>query len=105
MSEGIESQLTIPPVREDLTDLAGIHVNVPLSIIVPTYKEVLNIPHLLAKIDKLRRMHGLNCEVLFMDDDSADGSVEIVENSGYNFARIIVRKQNRGLSPAVIDGL
>jgi dolichol-phosphate mannosyltransferase len=40
-----------------------------------------------------------------MDDDSADGSVEVVENSGYDFARIIVRKQNRGLSPAVIDGL
>jgi dolichol-phosphate mannosyltransferase len=105
ISEGKEFKPTIPSVREDYTDLAGIHVNVPLSIIVPTYKEVLNIPHLLGRIDKLRRTHGLICEVLFMDDDSADGSVEAVENSGYDFARIIVRKQNRGLSPAVIDGL
>jgi dolichol-phosphate mannosyltransferase len=105
ISEGTKSQRTILPVRENLTDLAGIYVNVPLSIIVPTYKEVLNIPHLLARIDKLRRTLGLSCEVLFMDDDSADGSVEVVENSGYDFARIIVRKQNRGLSYAVIDGL
>ena len=105
MSKDEESKPTIPTVREDWTDLAEIRVNVPLSIIVPTYKEVLNIPHLLGRIDKLRRMHGLNCEVLVMDDNSADGSVEAVENSGYDFARIIVRKQNRGLSLAVIDGL
>jgi len=105
MSEDEESKSTIPTVREDWTALADIRVNVPLSIIVPTYKEVMNIPHLLGRIDKLRRMYGLNCELLFMDDDSADGSVEAVENSGYDFARIIVRKQNRGLSLAVIDGL
>lgn len=89
----------------DWPALAEIQVNTSLSIIVPTYKEVMNIPHLLARIDKLRRVHGIDCEVLFMDDDSADGSVEAVENSGYDFAHIIVRKQNRGLSPAVIDGL
>jgi dolichol-phosphate mannosyltransferase len=105
MYEEKGSDPTIPSIREDWPPLAEIHINVPLSIIVPTYKEVLNIPHLLGRIDKLRRIHRLNCEVLFMDDDSADGSVEAVENSGYDFARIVVRKHNRGLSPAVIDGL
>jgi len=105
MYEEKGSDPTIPLIREDWPPLAEIHINVHLSIIVPTYKEVMNIPHLLGRIDKLRRIHRLNCEVLFMDDDSADGSVEAVENSGYDFARIIVRKQNRGLSPAVIDGL
>jgi dolichol-phosphate mannosyltransferase len=105
MSDDKESKPMITSVREDRSALAEIHVNVPFSIIVPTYKEVANIPHLLERIDKLRRMHRLNCEVLFMDDDSADGSVEVVENSGHDFARIVVRKQNRGLSPAVIDGM
>jgi dolichol-phosphate mannosyltransferase len=104
-SDDTDSKATIPSVQKDWTELAEIRVNAPLSIIVPTYKEVLNIPHLLSRIDKLRRTSGLDCEVLFMDDDSADGSVEAVEKSGYDFARIIVRKQNRGLSPAVIDGL
>jgi dolichol-phosphate mannosyltransferase len=105
MYEDKGSDPTIRSIRGDWPALAEIHINVPLSIIVPTYKEVMNIPHLLGRIDKLLRIHRLNCEVLFMDDDSADGSVEAVENSGYDFARIIVRKQNRGLSAAVIDGL
>lgn len=105
MSRNKESISMIPSIHEDRSTLAEIHVNVPFSIIVPTYKEVVNIPLLLERVDKLRRMHRLNCEVLFMDDDSADGSVEVVESGGYDFARIVVRKRNRGLSPAVIDGM
>jgi dolichol-phosphate mannosyltransferase len=104
-SEEKESKAIVPPEQEDWTDLAEIRVNAPISIVVPTYKEVLNIPHLLERIDTLRRAKGIDCEVLFMDDNSADGSVEAVEKSGYDFAKIVVRKQNRGLSPAVIDGL
>lgn len=75
-----------------------------ISIIVPTYREVENIPHLLARIDRLRQERGLTLEVLFMDDDSRDGSVEAVAASGFDWARIIVRTENRGLSPAVLDG-
>jgi dolichol-phosphate mannosyltransferase len=104
-SEYHQPKPPVPSDRGDWPDLAEIRVNVPLSIIVPTYKEVLNIPHLLERIEELRRSRGVNCEVLFMDDDSADGSIEAVEKSGYDFARLIVRKQNRGLSPAVIDGM
>jgi dolichol-phosphate mannosyltransferase len=105
MFEQDDSNSTTSAVREDWPDLAEIRVNVPLSIIIPTYKEVLSIPHILARLDELRRKQNLNFEVLFMDDDSADGSAEAVEKSGYDFARIIIRRQNRGLSPAVIDGL
>lgn len=75
-----------------------------ISIVVPTYREVENIPHLLARIDRLRHENGLLLEVIFMDDDSGDGSVEAVESAGFDWARIIVRTENRGLSPAVIDG-
>ena len=39
-----------------------------------------------------------------MDDDSRDGSVEAVEQAGYDWARMIVRTGNRGLSAAVVDG-
>jgi dolichol-phosphate mannosyltransferase len=52
----------------------------------------------------MRDSHGLDCEVIFADDDSQDGSVEAVEASGYDWARILVRKTDHGLSPAVIDG-
>lgn len=84
--------------------LVETHFTAGISIIVPTYHEVGNIPHLLARIDRLRRDMGLTVETLFMDDDSRDGSVEAVAASGFDWARIIVRTENRGLSPAVIDG-
>ena len=84
--------------------LASIRVLTSLSIIIPTYKEVPNIPLILQRIDALRREGNLALEVIFMDDDSRDGSIEAVEQSGYDWARIVVRTENRGLSPAVIDG-
>lgn len=75
-----------------------------ISIIVPTFREADNIPHLLDRIDEVRRAHDLTIEVLFMDDDSQDGSIEAVAAAGYDWARMIVRTEDRGLSPAVIDG-
>jgi dolichol-phosphate mannosyltransferase len=76
-----------------------------LSIIIPTYKEAENIPILLDRINEVRRKYGLTLEVLIMDDQSSDGSVEAVEGSGFSWVRIIVRQGPRGLSPAVVDGL
>lgn len=88
-------------VRPDLVD---IRYRAGVSIIVPTYREAENIPHLIARVDALRRAHDLTLELLFMDDDSADGSAAIVAEAGHDWARAIVRTENRGLSPAVIDG-
>jgi dolichol-phosphate mannosyltransferase len=76
-----------------------------ISIVVPTYREVLNLPVLLKRVSALRESSGLDIELLVMDDDSADGSVEAVESAQLPWARIVVRRENRGLSPAVIDGL
>lgn len=84
--------------------LAEIVVKTPVSIIIPTYKEVDNIPYVLERLEKLRRNHNLEIEVLFMDDNSQDGSAEAVERSGYEWAQLVVRTQDRGLSPAVLDG-
>lgn len=91
-------------VYDNYQPLAQIQVCTGISIVIPTYKEVDNIPHILAKIDQFRKDFGLELEVLFMDDDSNDGSVEAVEQSGHSWARIVVRTSNRGLSPAVLDG-
>lgn len=85
--------------------LAEIRVRSPLSIIIPTYKEAENIPPLLDRLERLRAEHEIEFEVLLMDDDSRDGSVEAVRDCGYDWARIIVRTEDRGLSQAVVDGL
>src|SRR5262245_15424165 len=84
--------------------LARIHVLTPISIIIPTYREVQSIPLILERLARLQLEDGVDLEVLFMDDDSRDGSVEAVEASGYDWARLVVRNDVRGLSAAVIDG-
>jgi dolichol-phosphate mannosyltransferase len=76
-----------------------------ISIVVPTYREVLNLPQLLKRVGAVRESSGCEIELLVMDDDSADGSVEAVESARLPWAKIVVRRENRGLSPAVIDGL
>jgi dolichol-phosphate mannosyltransferase len=88
----------------DSSSLADIRVNTAISIIIPTFREVENIPHILARLDTFRKANDLDIEVLFMDDNSQDGSVEAVNASGFEWARTIVRTSNRGLSNAVIDG-
>lgn len=86
------------------SDLCEIRFVAGVSIIVPTYHEAENIPVLLQRINQVREAHGLTLEVLFMDDNSNDGSVEAVAQAGYDWARIIVRDGPPGLSLAVIDG-
>jgi dolichol-phosphate mannosyltransferase len=77
-----------------------------ISIVVPTYKEAENLPHLSRAIADSLRPEGLAYEVLFIDDDSQDGSEEIVaELSKSQPVRIIVRKDERGLATAVIHGI
>nr|WP_314262307.1 glycosyltransferase family 2 protein [uncultured Devosia sp.] len=90
--------------REDNSDLAKIKVLAGVSVVIPTYKEAQNIPLMLGRISRLRDQYEIDLEVLFMDDDSADGSIEAVAAAGHDWARIVVRKADRGLSPAVIEG-
>jgi dolichol-phosphate mannosyltransferase len=92
-------------IDQTLEPLAEIRVRQSVSIIVPTYREAENIPLLLERLEDLRRRYDLTLEVLFMDDDSRDGSVELIGASGFEWAKIVVRTENRGLSQAVIDGM
>ncbi len=92
------------PIAPPSSELARTHFTSGISIIVPTYEEAENIPLLLERVDRVRRDHDLELELIFADDNSCDGSLEAVEASGFDWARIIVRTENRGLSPAVIDG-
>lgn len=87
-----------------MSALAEILIKTPVSIIIPTYQEVENIPLILERLDKLRQDQNIELEVLLMDDNSQDGSAEIVSGSGYDWAQFIVRTQDRGLSPSVMEG-
>ncbi|MCH2154237.1 MAG: polyprenol monophosphomannose synthase, partial [Phycisphaerales bacterium] len=75
-----------------------------VSIIVPTYQEVDSLPPLIERLAALKSA-GWNLELLIVDDNSADGTVELVDRLGHDWIRLIVRTEDRGLSTAVIRGL
>lgn len=76
-----------------------------VTVVVPTYREVENVPVLAARLDALRRREGLELELLLMDDDSGDGTEESVRALGLPWITLVVRKADRGLSQAVLEGL
>lgn len=76
-----------------------------LSVVVPTYKEALNLPELLRRLAQVRSEHHLEMEVLIMDDNSADGSAEAVAAFGAPWVEFVARHTDPGLSPAVTEGL
>ncbi|WP_108395442.1 glycosyltransferase [Devosia submarina] len=91
-------------VEAPTSELARIEVHVPLSIIVPTYRECENIPFVIERVARLRAREKIDVELIFMDDQSRDGSIEAVEACGYSWVRLVERSGKRGLSPAVIEG-
>jgi dolichol-phosphate mannosyltransferase len=77
-----------------------------ISIVVPTYREADNLPLVAKAVHEAFAGLGHDYELLFIDDDSQDGSEEIcAELSEHLPARIVVRKGERGLATAVIHGI
>jgi dolichol-phosphate mannosyltransferase len=75
------------------------------SVIIPTYNEKDNIFLLIERITNT--LKNISFEIIVVDDNSPDGTWEIVENiSKKNGAvRLIRRIEGRGLSTAVIAGM
>ena len=73
------------------------------SILIPTYNEHDNIAPLLERI--ARAIPGNDYEVVFVDDDSRDGTPELITSLSSRYpARVVVRKDKKGLASAVTDG-
>src|SRR5271170_1440764 len=80
---------------------------VNLSVVVPTYHEVLNIPLLAAELREVLNTSNIAYELILVDDNSSDGTEDLCAKltlEGHPI-RLIVRKTERGLSSAVIRGL
>lgn len=83
-------------------------MSVLYSIVVPAYKEVDNVQPLIQQVFAALKKKGLDAraEMLIVDDNSRDGTVEKVEEmikAGYP-VQILVRTTERGLSSAVLHG-
>ena len=75
-----------------------------ISLIIPTYNECDNIAPLTQRISQV--LSGRSYEILFVDDNSADGTAEMAASLADRYpVKVVVRKDKRGLATAVVDGL
>ena len=77
---------------------------VEFSLIIPTYNERDNLPELFSRIDRI--LSGRSFEVIVVDDDSPDETwlAAGAFQNRYSWLRVIRRRDERGLSSAVICG-
>jgi dolichol-phosphate mannosyltransferase len=77
---------------------------VSLTVVVPCYNERANVAPMVTALDAA--LAGIDWEVVFVDDDSPDGTTEIARTIAVADPRVrcIRRIGRRGLSSAVIEG-
>ncbi|TVQ91824.1 MAG: glycosyltransferase family 2 protein [Chromatiaceae bacterium] len=76
-----------------------------LAVVVPTFNEAGNVVELLTRLRAV--LDGIAWEVIFVDDDSADGTGQVVcrEAQTDGRVRLIRRIGRRGLASAGIEGM
>jgi dolichol-phosphate mannosyltransferase len=77
-----------------------------VSIILPTYNEAENIQIIIPLIFSVLARHGMGGEVVVVDDNSPDGTGEAAKRMAEIYpVKLLVRKDERGISSAVIRGM
>jgi dolichol-phosphate mannosyltransferase len=78
-----------------------------ISIIIPTYREAQNIPLLIPQIGQVMRQCRWSWETIVVDDNSPDGTPDVLAQlaGGFPQLRYKIRKNERGLSSAVLAGI
>jgi dolichol-phosphate mannosyltransferase len=78
---------------------------IEVSIVVPTVNEIDNIGELVKRV--ALALQGIGWEIIFVDDDSSDGTAEAVRQLAVcdRGVRVLLRINRRGLSSACIEGM
>ncbi|MCP8307773.1 MAG: polyprenol monophosphomannose synthase [archaeon] len=76
-----------------------------IAILIPTYNEAENIAELIDRIESV--LSDMDFEVIVVDDNSPDGTADIVEKLNIKYGNIVVlrRAGKYGLGSAYTDGL
>lgn len=76
-----------------------------VAVVVPTLNEAANVEKLIEKLSVV--LAGRGWEVVFVDDNSPDGTSDLVRRIGRTsrHVRVVQRVGRRGLSSAVIEGI
>lgn len=98
-SELNASKIALQPNKPGISSCAE------LSVILPTYNERENVPQIIAKL--WSALSSLRWEIIFVDDNSPDGTSELIRTYAARDERIrlIKRVGRRGLSSACIEGM
>ena len=77
-----------------------------VSIIIPTYNEKENIVILTNKLTEIFKNSGHDLKIIVVDDNSPDGTADIVRNISKNDFSVflISRKEKLGLGSAYLEG-
>lgn len=74
-----------------------------VSVIVPTYNEKGNMCSLIERIDN--SIKELDHEIIVVDDNSPDGTAQVVKELSQRYpVKLIIRKNEKGLATAVVEG-
>jgi dolichol-phosphate mannosyltransferase len=92
-------------LRTDAQRAQADTVGPELVVVIPTFNERDNIAPLLAKLGQA--LDGIRWEVVFVDDDSTDGTVTVLQQVCTTDPRVrcVRRLGRRGLASAVVEGM
>ena len=87
-------------IRPDTVEATPIE----LTVVLPTYNEVENVFVLIDRVSRVLR--GIGWEMVFVDDDSPDGTSAVARAVARvdRRVRLITRVGRRGLASACIEG-
>ena len=76
-----------------------------VTIVLPTFEEAESLPSLISAIEVVRNDSIPDLSLLIVDDNSNDGTEALIEELALPWISLIVRRNERGLSSAVLRGL
>jgi dolichol-phosphate mannosyltransferase len=96
-----------PSSKGEATAVAPAERRAPpeLAIVIPTFNERDNVPIVVQRLNRV--LAGISWEAIIVDDDSPDGTADVVRALARSQAniRVLHRLGRRGLSSACIDGI
>jgi glycosyltransferase involved in cell wall biosynthesis len=76
------------------------------AVLIPAFNEVENVPALFRELAESFARHGLEGEVVLVDDGSTDGTYEAAlrESAGMPRVKVLRHRRNRGKTEAMVTG-